>query len=100
VFLAALSQGLGGAPAVLAVGAQPLAAPFLGGTLLLQPVFFMAQALDGPAGAAGQGETAFALPVPDDPALSGASVFLQGFVLDGGAGQLGALSAGLMVIVG
>jgi len=100
VLTVSLAQGLGGAPAWLAAGAQALDLPFLGGKLLVQPQLLFPAVLGGASGAPGAGAAALALPIPDDPSLSGASAFLQGFVLDPGAGALGALTAGLALVLG
>jgi hypothetical protein len=99
VLVAMLSQGLGGAPAVLAAGLQPLDVPFSGGALLVQPLALLPATLDGPAGVPGAGAASFALPIPA-PSGAGTTVYLQGFVLDSGAGTLGALTGGLAAALG
>jgi hypothetical protein len=95
-----LVDGLGGAPAQIAVGLAPLNVPFLGGKLLVDPLMSMPVQLSGPAGAPGQGAASFSVLIPDNPSGTGTVLYMQAFVLDPGAAELGSLSRGLAVIMG
>ena len=85
-----ISRGVGGAVGVLGLGsAQTLqpGVPVTSVTLLVElPLLFAPILLDGPAGAAGQGDLELALPI--SPVLAGTSVFAQAFLIDPGAPDL------------
>ncbi len=95
-----VSDGLGGAPALLLVGGEADALPKWGGTVLVAPLLSLPLVLDGPAGVAGAGDANLAGGVPDDAALVGVAVFLQVLVADAGAPADVALSGGLQLEVG
>ncbi len=92
---------LGGATGALAWGLAPAALPFKGGTLLVQlgppggliPLVF-------PGVGAGGGALALPFTFPEDPSLSGASVFLQVLAADPGAPKGVSLSNGLEEQIG
>lgn len=79
-----VEQGLGGAPALVLVGATPASVPAGGGcTLLVLPI--VAQVVL-PLGGAGPGAGSLALPLTVPAGAAGASATLQAFVADGGTG--------------
>ena len=79
------------APAVLLLGLAPDSTPQFGGTVLVQPIILEGFVI-GPAG--GQ----VGIPVPNDPAAVGASVYCQSVQLDAGAPQGLAFTGGLEII--
>lgn len=84
-FMVQVSNAVGGAPAVLAIGMLKTPLPFLGGQLLLDPSCVMFLPLGGTAGRPGTGSATVALlhPTPPnwlrDPLLD---LTFQAFVLD------------------
>lgn len=70
------------------------ALPIFGGILLVNPL--AAVMLTSDLG----GSASFAVPLSASPALSGAQVFLQGFVLDVGAPQGISMTPGLKLLIG
>ena len=95
----AVTGGLGGAPGVLALAAQPASAPFLGGELLVAPpAALFDHVLGGPGGAPGAGSFTLSVPIPS-PGLAGVTAYFQAFYLDPGAASGVALSAGLALTV-
>lgn len=76
-----MKDALPGATPVLFLGFSDLAAPFAGGTLLVDP----AQVLFLPAAVAADGTFALPALLPADPALCGVSAFFQMMFLDPGA---------------
>ncbi|MBK8974446.1 MAG: hypothetical protein IPM29_00825 [Planctomycetes bacterium] len=83
------------AAAVLLLGVVPASVPFLGGTLLVDlgsaAAVYMALPRDG---------LAVDVALPNDPTLSGQSFYLQSVLMDRGAPQGLAFSAGVRVAVG
>jgi len=101
-FCLTVRSGLGGAFVVLAFGAAPASLPVLGGTLLVEPSFgfnTLHSILTGPSGAPCVGARVFPLPIPNDPALIGGTVYFQAATIDTGAPQDLALTDGLEVVV-
>lgn len=83
-----LSNGVGGGLAAVFVGFGAGSLPFKGGVILVDlglPNLLIFLPLSGPAGLAGAGALTIPAPVPEDPALVGASVFTQFIVQDAGA---------------
>jgi len=95
-----VAKGLGGAPAQLAIGSLPLSMPFLGGTLLVQPLTTFSATLSGPIGVPGGGAASFAFTIPGGASSVGTLLYAQAFVLDSGGPALGALSRGLSIVLG
>ncbi|MCR9247103.1 MAG: hypothetical protein NXI31_18885 [bacterium] len=98
----ALTGGLGGAPAILAIGFAPTAAgvPLLGGQLWVDPARIVANpfvVLGGTAGVAGAGGVDVPLPIPSDPSYAGVRFFGQALVLDAQAAGGVSMSGGLGV---
>jgi Tol biopolymer transport system component len=96
-----VDDALGGATGALFVGLASSAAPFKGGTfhvgaLVLQVVV----PVGGAVGVAGAGELDLPAALPADPALSGASLLLQGAFADAGAVQGVSLTQGLELEIG
>ncbi|MDA0372943.1 MAG: hypothetical protein O2865_04090 [Planctomycetota bacterium] len=85
------SSGALSAPAVLLLGLGQDSSPQFGGTVLVQPNILEGFVI-GPAG--GQ----VSIPVPNDPAAVGASVYCQSIQLDAGATQGLAFTGGLEII--
>ena len=98
----AVRDGLGAASATLLVGTSSLAVPFKQGLLLVQPVgaSLISVPLSGPSGTAGAGSFDFDVLIPDEPLLSGLSVYMQVVVQDGGAPAGWALTAGVEWLFG
>ena len=92
-----VTRGRGGAPGYLASSLSgPAEIPAFGGLLLVQPPLFMkAFVLDGPKGAAGEGNQALTLSLPADGRLLGQSLQLQAILVDPAAPQGLSLSAAL-----
>ncbi len=90
-------DGLGGAPATLLVGFGPASVPFKQGTLVVDPVgaVFIHLPLSTPQGTPGAGNLDLAFLVPDEPLLSGFSIYLQVLVKDVGAPAGWAMTGGL-----
>jgi hypothetical protein len=86
-----VTQGLGGASGVLAIGlAGRAAAPFLGGTRLVElPV------MQFPIQLSGAGTASLSFPIPSSIAMIGTRVDAQAFVTDPAAVQGMSMSAGL-----
>jgi hypothetical protein len=80
-----VADALGGTPAMLLVGAGQGSVSTGWGTFLLEPsgpVFSTVISMPGTAGAAGQGHLFIHAPIPNDPALVGASACLQALIQD------------------
>lgn len=96
-----ISQGVGGAAGALFAGLQRGAAPFKGGTFLVDAlVLQVSVVLGGAAGEPGAGSLSIPAQLPVDPALQGVALFLQAAFQDGGAPVGVALSGGLAVLIG
>jgi len=95
-----VANALGGALAIYALGAAPDAQPFRGGTVYVAPPFqtFVAT-LGGAAGVPGAGSHSLVQEIPNDPSLSGITVYAQALAKDPGAPRNVALTAGLEVHV-
>ena len=97
-FQLALTNGLGGASAVVLGSLAPAQLELGFGSVLIDPelVFLSsALALSGAAGVAGQGIGFLATPIPDAPALLGLELWFQAAVLDPAAVGGLALSQGV-----
>ncbi len=95
-----LTNGLGGAVAVLGAGTTPWQSSLLGGTLWFTPIVATAVLpLSGSSGVAGDGAFQFALSLPS-PSLVGASACFQAAVLDPATPQGVAWSNAVEVVVG
>ncbi len=95
-----LDRALGGAPAVVAFGLQRARIPLLGVDLLVQSLFAADLGpVQGPGGQPGTGWFDLNLAVPNDPNLPGLRFCFQYLVLDPGAAQGLAATAGLEVPV-
>ncbi|MBK8977601.1 MAG: hypothetical protein IPM29_16950 [Planctomycetes bacterium] len=96
-----VAGGLGGAPAALLLAADTAPGlPFLGGTLWVDPGKLLVAVplqLSGPTGWTGAGAAGLPLSIPADPLLAGARIVAQALVVDAGAPQGVAMSAGLDV---
>jgi hypothetical protein len=77
--------GLGGAPAVLAIGPAPANVPLLGGTLLVMPDQLFPVQLGGTPGAPGEGGISIPFTLPSF--LAGATLYSQVGIVDAGAPQ-------------
>ncbi|MCR9247104.1 MAG: hypothetical protein NXI31_18890 [bacterium] len=98
----ALIEGLGGAPAILAIGFRPAAAgiPLSGGLLWLDPTRIVANpfvVLGGPAGVGGAGAVDVPLPIPSGASFARIKLFAQALVLDGAAAGGVSMSRGFAV---
>ena len=60
----------------------------------------LSSSLSGSKGQGGKGSANFSIPVPNNPWLDGAMIYLQAFVLDTGAVRGLAMSSGLSFKVG
>lgn len=96
-----LGSVVGGANGMLFVGTAKAAQPFAGGTLLVFPTqLALPLSMPGAIGVAGDGNVSFPATLPDEPALSGMSLFVQGVFADSAASAGAALSAGLEITLG
>ncbi len=93
-------NGVGGAPALLIVGPTEVSLPFLGGTLLVDPLVAATHVLSGPPGLPAVGAIGWTFPLPSDATLTGAVISLQELVADGAGPQGATLSRGLRVTIG
>lgn len=92
---------VGGASGALFVGLASLAAPFKGGTFHVGALVLQVTVpVGGAPGVAGVGTLDLPAALPADPALSGASLFLQGAWVDAGAVQGVSLTQGLELEIG
>jgi hypothetical protein len=93
----AMTQSLGGAVAAIgATFAGPADIPFGAGSILLQPPTVAIWSItSGAGGVAGAGATSLPLAIPANPALRATRVDFQGFVLDPGAADGFASTAGV-----
>jgi len=91
-FAITLSFAMGGAPALLLLGAAPAAQGFGWGTLYVSPAppfLTVPLVLDGTPGAPGEGSIVIHAPVPASPTLLGLSAYAEFLVKDaGGPGGL------------
>jgi hypothetical protein len=96
VMTLSMDDGVGSANATLLLGLAPLAAPFKGGTLLVDPAgaLLLPVFLSGGNGVPGAGSAAITNVMPDEPLLTGLSIFFQLAVPDGGAPKGIAFSSG------
>lgn len=91
-----LSDGVGGALAVFALGGAPASLPLFGGTLLVAPpLTTKVVLLTGAPGVPGAGSGSFVGSIPSDPSLQGQTFYFQAAVLDSAAAQGKALTSGL-----
>lgn len=97
-----LSNAIGGGFTVLVLGLAPVGipAPFYGGTLLVAPFNVLSFPIGGVPGVPGTGGFTFPIPVPNDPFLAGANLYLQAIVVDPGAVAGYSFSQGLQVTIG
>ena len=100
----AVTDGLGGAPAVLALGFSQgpwWGIPFAGGLLMLDPSQIAVApfvVLGGPTGTPGAGAVDVPLAVPAHPSYAGMTLFAQALVLDAGAPGSVAMSRGFRAV--
>lgn len=95
----ALSGGLGGSVAVLAIGDAPTMIGVFGGFLWTAPILLTVGAgLNGSPGAIGAGGFQVPIPLPS-PAIAGVRLCFQAGVLDPAAVQSFALTNGLEIVV-
>jgi hypothetical protein len=93
-----LSQGLGGAPAILAASLGSASLPIFGGVALIDFTSIIATvplALSGSAGAPGAGAASFKLPVAITPPLYGFTIYNQFVVFDPAAPAGFSMSEGM-----
>lgn len=96
-----LGSVVGGASGMLFVGTAKAAQPFAGGTLLVFPIqLALPLTMPGAVGVAGDGNVQFPATLPDDPALSGLSLFVQGVFADSAVSSGAALTGGLEITIG
>jgi hypothetical protein len=101
VFELKLDQAVGGASGALFVGFTPTALPFKGGTLLVAPIAMQFTiAVGGTPGVAGAGAVTLPGFLPNNPGLTGFSLFLQAAFSDGAAVQDVSLTQGLELEIG
>lgn len=96
-----IDQVVGGAAGLLFIGATPTSLPFVGGTLLVNPIgggFIVV--VGGAAGTAGAGAIVAPAMMPNDASLSGLSVFLQAGFADAAATAGASLTQGLEIEIG
>ena len=97
-------NAVGGSVAGLGVAVrQSQGTPLLGGLLWIDPaatLLMLSSSLSGSKGQGGKGSANFSIPVPNNPWLDGAMIYLQAFVLDTGAVRGLAMSSGLSFTVG
>jgi hypothetical protein len=97
-----LTQGLGAAPAALAIGFSGSAGlPLLGGLLFVDPPSIVTVpflALGGPA-QPGAGAALHGVPIPNSTWLVGVNLFAQGLILDPGAAAGLAMTRALQVVL-
>jgi len=97
-----VTNGLGGAPAVMFIGFQPAALQANWGTFLIDPtspMFQVPMILQGTPGAPGTGLTALGLPLPNNPVLLGLEVYFQALIGDPGSAGGVAHTEGLHVAI-
>lgn len=91
-----VSNALGGAVAAYMMGLAPASIPAMGGTLLVAPpAATLAVTLGGSPGTPGAGTFSLGLPIPNNPGLSGVTLYTQVVVADPGAPSGVAFTAGL-----
>lgn len=91
---------LGGAPVLLALGAEPLQQTVKGIELLVNPLIYLPVVNGGAPGVAGAGGFSLPLSVSNEPVYDGLTLYLQVIVLDDGGPALGyASSAGLALTI-
>lgn len=99
----AITDGLSGAPAVLALGFVPAPGiPFAGGLLWLDPTRIVASpflVLGGPPGIPGGGSVDVPLPIPPQVQFLGPALLAQALVLDPAAPATIAMSRGFRVVI-
>lgn len=95
-----VQNAAGGATALLVLGTNEVALPFLGGTLLVDPAIGVPHALLGPAAYPGVGAVGWTFAIPADPTLIGATISLQELVADPTGVQGATLSRGLRLTFG
>lgn len=95
-----VSNALGGAVAFHVLGIAMASIPALGGTLLVgSPWMLLPVVLGGASGASQVGSHSLPLGIPNNPTLSGASVFVQTLVVDPGAPAGVSMTNGLQVTI-
>ena len=98
-----VTDGLGGAPAVLLLGAGPaskIALPLWDGTLLVSPATSIPFALDGSAGAPGEGSASLPFPIPDHAWTVGVNLNFQVILVDPAATFSLTMTGGLEMWIG
>ncbi len=93
-FAVEITNGLGGAPGQVLVGASATVFPFMGGDLLVYPILLsIPVTLDGSPGTPGAGS----LSIPSTLALAGRSLYIQAFFTDSAAPMGVSMSKGLEI---
>jgi hypothetical protein len=95
-----ISNGLGGAPSILALGLQKAFIPLFSGVLLVDPLVTSWLALGGGVGVPGDGTAAPAIALPSSSAFIGVAIFGQAFVFDAGAPSNLSMSPGVELWIG
>ncbi|MGQ0551809.1 MAG: TolB family protein [Planctomycetota bacterium] len=96
-----LDDLVGGASGILFIGVGSASAPFKGGSFLVGGIVLQVPlGIGGTPGQGGAGALDLSAPLPNDPFLSGFSIFLQGAFLDAGAVQGVSLTQGLEMEIG
>lgn len=93
-----VAEGLGGAHGCLLVGVERNSLPYLGGTVLVVPLYVVVHALRGSGD--GAGEFAAGLRVPRLPGFANSCFYFQGAYCDPGAAQGVSFTAGIKVTIG
>lgn len=95
-----LDDGVGGGLGLFTLGIERQSAPALGGTLHVVPLAHLWFVLGGPSGVPGAGSIGTPLTLPNDAALRGLGIFVQGFVFDSAATFGLSMSDGLEFWIG
>lgn len=94
-----ISQGLGGAPGLLAAGIQQTSLPLFGGTLLVVPFITISHGLGGVLNQPGAGTFSLPMDLPNNTHLLNTDFFFQALYFDVGAAQQFSLTGGVRLNV-
>ncbi len=96
-----ISNGLGGASALLLIGTARASIPFHGGNILVAPPWTLVSlVLTGPKGFAGVGTAAYSGTIDTDPVLVGTFIDVQAVIFDAGGTKGTALTNGVEFTIG
>lgn len=95
-----VDQALGGTIGCMFFGEVKTSYPVFGGTLLAVPLVVETHVVQGTPGQPGAGSKSFTFSIPNDPTLSGRSIYLQSGYIDPGAPFGVSLTDGLEVVIG